>query len=531
MSSNLFETKEGPLNILVDTFISLKRRLLPLLLWLLICLLTAGWYLHTTPSLYTATATIILEPKRTGNISNDSTNTAPPLLLDSAQAESQIQVIRSERLLSSIFDSLDHDSLVEFYPVERSIKDIIFGFMNKSNPEKDHSEVRNSKLSAFNNFSNRVIARRVGQSYVIEISFTSNNPKTARKLTNSIVSGYLLQQVSFKLAAAQNGAEYLQGRVNNLGNQVKSASEGLKAGEVPTAILPDADARIIGSALEPLYRSSPKTSLVLAFSVAFSVLTGLFSVVILNGFDRKIRSASQIERDIGIPCLGEIPLVKSRGMTRRKKSIAMVQHFLNNSRSEFSSAIRDARISLFTTSSKQDYRSIGFVSLSTGVGKTVISTNMASAVAASGSSITLIDANFFDSFGSYSSIIENRNNALADVLNPAVEFRMPAIFEISDRFGFISSAMSSSLGESDFHLGSRKMDQLLRALKSKGDVFIDLPSLESSRESRSIASLIDGIVIVVEYSKTTIDDIRRVKESIDYSSADILGVIINKKPS
>ena len=121
----------------------------------------------------------------------------------------------------------------------------------------------------------------------------------------------------FKLAAAQNGAEYLQGRVNALGNEVKAATAGMLAGTIPASLLPDADARVIGAALEPLGRSAPKSGLVVAFAAAFGLLSGLFAVVVLNGLDRRVRSADQLERSTGLPCLGTIPDARRKGLGRR----------------------------------------------------------------------------------------------------------------------------------------------------------------------------------------------------------------------
>ena len=65
---------------------------------------------------------------------------------------------------------------------------------------------------AFLNFANRLTARRVGQSYVIEIAYSSSDPALAARVANAAASAYLLQSVEFKADAAASGAEFLQGR-------------------------------------------------------------------------------------------------------------------------------------------------------------------------------------------------------------------------------------------------------------------------------------------------------------------------------
>ena len=41
-----------------------RRRVVPLAIWLVLCLAAAACYLHVTPPSYTASATVLLDPKR-----------------------------------------------------------------------------------------------------------------------------------------------------------------------------------------------------------------------------------------------------------------------------------------------------------------------------------------------------------------------------------------------------------------------------------------------------------------------------------
>ena len=114
-------------------------------------------------------------------------------------AESQLQVIRSERLLYTVFDALNlsNDSTLRPGPLSfgsRIVNGIaaLFRKPQTGGDDKDALEA-----AAFDAFTGRVGARRVGQSYVMEVSYTSGNPSEARRLANAIVSGYLGQQLSF----------------------------------------------------------------------------------------------------------------------------------------------------------------------------------------------------------------------------------------------------------------------------------------------------------------------------------------------
>src|SRR5690606_28009440 len=82
-------------------------------------------------------------------------------------------------------------------------------------PNASNSNAVN-RQSAFTNFANRLVARRVGQSYVIEVSFASPDPMLSARVANATVSAYLFQSLRSKLNAATNGAELLQGRLDAL---------------------------------------------------------------------------------------------------------------------------------------------------------------------------------------------------------------------------------------------------------------------------------------------------------------------------
>ncbi|MBL7405968.1 lipopolysaccharide biosynthesis protein, partial [Escherichia coli] len=89
-----------------------------------------------------------------------------------------------------------------------------------------------------------------------------------------------------KADAAKNGAEFLQGRVNALASQARSAAAAVTEGTLPDAPTPDADARVIGAALQPLKPSAPRKTLILGLGAMIGLVGGLLAVALLQAFDR-----------------------------------------------------------------------------------------------------------------------------------------------------------------------------------------------------------------------------------------------------
>jgi hypothetical protein len=60
-------------------------------------------------------------------------------------------------------------------------------------------------------------------------------------------------------------------------------------------------------------------------------------------------------------------------------------------------------------------------------------------------------------------------------------------------------------------------------------VLLDLPSLKESAEIRTVAPIVDGVVVVVEADKTTTRDLARLTEAIESAGGRILGHVLNKR--
>lgn len=79
-------------------------------------------------------------------------------------------------------------------------------------------------------------------------------------------------------------------------------------------------------------------------------------------------------------------------------------------------------------------------------------------------------------------------------------------------------------------LGSLGMAHLMRELPHLYDVIIlDTPPVTAVTDAQLLASLVDGVVLVIRVGKTDKNLIRKAKQQLDHVNANIIGVVLNDK--
>lgn len=80
-------------------------------------------------------------------------------------------------------------------------------------------------------------------------------------------------------------------------------------------------------------------------------------------------------------------------------------------------------------------------------------------------------------------------------------------------------------------LGSSRMKSFLEQMRNKYDfVMLDTPPVLPVTDATILSQLVDGVILVVRYGKTTYESILRAKESLEKVNANLLGTVINDMP-
>jgi succinoglycan biosynthesis transport protein ExoP len=549
------EPEDGPLALARALIAGVGRYKFRLTAWIATCALLAAVYAHTIVPSYTASARLLLEPRRPASVVRDGSSQ-----LDVYQAESEFQAIRSERLLAYVFSRLDPQGNLSVSQPEATAGQSTApgGVPNRpdrleiakqpqpsSQPASFIAYVREqvgsmidvqidpppaevARQEAFANFVSNVGLNRVGQSYVVEISFTSPNPALASSVANAIVSAYLWQSLALKADAAVNGGEFLQPRVDALSAQAHAAAAAVVAGTIPDTPTPDADARIIGAALQPLEPSAPRTKLIIALGSVLGLISGSFTIFAAQAMDRRVYTPAAVSRATGLPCLAAVPEVSRRRLRRAQVDTGAI--VLSHPQEAFATAIRDLRSSLsigLPSGRGKGSHVVAVASWARGAGCTLISQNLARVIRGGGRRVTLIDADLQGAVGNRPGEPPAKASSLADMLIAGARPEEVSFLSL-DGVDMLPGPSRDVATNYFADLGGPEMGNLVDYARTHGDVLLDLPPLSAAVDAKAAALQADGVVIVVVAGRTTTDDLASALRALRQIGANVIGVVLNR---
>lgn len=190
----------------------------------------AIYMLKTTPS-YTAIARLVMDPEQARIASQDAyTGT---IIIEAAEVASKVEIVKSEAIALSVIRQLnltEDPEIFENTSWRSSLRRLVTGVTAIFEPESDEKETAKTvdeedlMRRAMAGFLSRVSVRRVGQSYLLEVGYTSNDGAKAARAANAIANAYIKTGMNAKSEAARSGADWLEGRLIEVGGQAKKAA-------------------------------------------------------------------------------------------------------------------------------------------------------------------------------------------------------------------------------------------------------------------------------------------------------------------
>jgi Mrp family chromosome partitioning ATPase/capsular polysaccharide biosynthesis protein len=490
--------------------------------WTLLCVVVAAVVARSTPRTYSAAASILLDPRRPPSTGREA---AAAPVLDLNRADTELQVIRSERLLRRVFDGLDLARSDEFAPRRRLPALPSWG--GPAAPVPDEADLR--QRLAFAEFTRRVSVRRIGQSYVVEVAYTAYDPILAAKVANAVATAYLLQSVTHKLESARAGSEWVQARADMLAAQVAATTSSLREGRAPSGPMPDADGRMVGEALVPLGPSAPRPTLIVALGAVAGIGTSLLLVVLVGLFDRRLQNAGQVAAQTGLPCLAAVPQARSvswfRPMLKQQKD-NLVQ---TQPEGAFAKAVVNLRAAIrlaMPPLGARSYEVIAVVAWAPGTGSSFLAMNLARLSQRIGRRVTVIEADVEDARRSVVSARSGDLGSLVGLLSHRVaegQVRFQDLGGVSRLPAWLPED-----GGAIVDLDSPPTMRLLDDCRSRGDVILDLPPLRDTAAAAALARRADAVVIVASASHTTIDEVQAAARLLGQAGANVIGVVLNR---
>lgn len=211
---------------LVDIYAFLKSRRRIIAGWTFVGVTVALVYAFTATPLYTATAELALDSRKI-QVFKNTDQVVGDQSMDSSQVESEVEVLRSESIAREVIKELrltDDPEFVGYRGGAAALFSVIFG---ANQDMRALSDAERERL-AIRVFSNNLSVRRVGLTYVLEISYRSPDPQKAAKIANAAADAYINDQLDTKYQAAKRASVWLQERIAELRGQSNAAAHAVQ---------------------------------------------------------------------------------------------------------------------------------------------------------------------------------------------------------------------------------------------------------------------------------------------------------------
>ena len=182
-------------------------------------------YLFTAPTLYTATASIMLDTAKIQLFPQSMFSDDP---VNSAMVDSEIELLKSENFAHSIVNKLHLSQDPEFVGSTGGligiVKKTLLAGLISSRAGQSVSEVTRNAVRAF---QKRLMVGRVGATFVIDIGFEAHNPDRAAEIANAVAEAFIADQLESKYTNIQRTGTWLQERLNELQAKASAAERAV----------------------------------------------------------------------------------------------------------------------------------------------------------------------------------------------------------------------------------------------------------------------------------------------------------------
>lgn len=538
-------------------------------------------YLLTAQPIFVASTSLIIDTTRGAELFN--TVAMPSAMTsDQSRVESQMEVIKSDRVANSVISRLKLEQRPEFASspsvVERVLAWVTPTLRASAASEAEQPDSPNLREAALR-FADKLSIRRIGQSLVIEIAFSSTDPNSAAEIANATAQSFIREIVEAKSKLAKEQGEWLSERLETLRQQAfeaarkvnsfRSVGDSLSSQDARAKLeelesiassyrktydgfqrqynetlqrisYPEADVRIISRASAPLGKSSPRTSLVLAFAIILGGLSGTAFAAVRASGDRAVRSPEQLSADVGVKPLGPINdlweagiwpdwKLPWRGKNTAKRGVADILGGIAGGRLSLSTRtdLRRIRTAVAALTANPGVMCIGVIACSDGDGSTTVAACLANDYARSGARTLLVDG------CADSRTLSQEFAGTAVEAQPNGEPQSEAVIER----GVLTLALLPSANsylqqsETDRRLIERTTELLKESRQKFERIIVDLPALFASDQWKPLIPYIDQVIVVTAYGKTTIDEAKDGLVELHLAGGRVLGSVLNRVPA
>jgi capsular exopolysaccharide synthesis family protein len=200
-----------------ELFALFWRRKFTLIIAMLLAMILGAAYVSTQPNLYEAEATLILDEQEQNATGLEAL--APGLSNEDAEMNSQIQVIKSRKLMGIVVDELslteDPEYVSSLRPpslIGRSIK-WVRSKLSANEPGARQVDVRDQ---AIDQLTKNLSATVLPKTHVFKIRIETEDADKSVNIVNAVAAAFVDDQIVEKKESTENAAKWLNGKVAEL---------------------------------------------------------------------------------------------------------------------------------------------------------------------------------------------------------------------------------------------------------------------------------------------------------------------------
>jgi capsular exopolysaccharide synthesis family protein len=270
--------------------------------------------------------------------------------------------------------------------------------------------------------------------------------------------------------------------------------------------------------------SFPRKTRTMAAAILVGALLGACLALMRDRMDTRMRSVEEIQTLVGLPILGVVP-----AMSGRRTAIARAMTVHLDPRSVVAEAYRTIRTAVYFGTNDAACKTILVTSPEPGDGKTTSASNLAIAIAQTGRTALLLDADFRkptqhknldikDTVG-LSSVLAGREPLERAIQSTGVE-------------GLDILPCGPIPGNPSEILNSREFGELIDALAARYDhIIFDSPPVNAVTDARILGAVCDATILVMRADKSTRKAGEHARNALLAVGARILGAIVNDAPN
>lgn len=405
------------------------------------------------------------------------------VLVENSLIESAIAVLRSGKVLERVIDKvgLDEVARISAWP---------WSGLDSEQATSDAGR----RQAAIELLRSKTAVKRVGASQIVSVGVRALTAVDAAMLANEIAAAFV--QELYHANAVVTTSAPLRERIKVLG---------------PTA-------RIISEAIPPKSKDSLSAAVAMLLGVMLGGALGAGSGLVLTAFDRRLCAAEQVAAVTSVECFGYMPRIDPQSSLPSEPDHNDRDSILRRS------VLRRVRSAVLERSTRVPHI-IGVTSCSAAEGKTTLATNLARFIARDGSPVLLIDASCPDVA---SGLAQAETPGLQEVLRGTAAPDDAILDNICPNLDFLPSG--KGLGDLDLIWGN-----LVHAINGGHErcyewILLDLPALSRAIDVRSAGQIIDDLMVVVEWRRTSEAQLGQALGALGPVRDRLLGTVINKVP-